>query len=320
MPYVAHAGIELECDATAYAKGKWYLIKSAGSVEYRWRLNKNLLYEVIAGVFSNKDDALMCAKRMYVTLLYSMLNGQIFIKNAGCNVSYEPRLYDAKKDGTISEYLQNEEFFFWDLHYTGGQLGPGVYEVEKSIEDFDEYNFLSSEIGQISSSDTDLNFDNVDEYTFTYCREAQQLLSTVVVADQIGDYGMKMTLYCGLLEHLSEDGEKSDLVKAEIDALISHVEHSGLPKADKEQIKSFLRMGKGISSRQKCYALLKHYTHRMYGKYSVNKVFDEAYSFRSTFSHGSEIDHGRIRASRYMKYVVLDVIKGYFLEKEQAHV
>lgn len=319
MRYVAHVGVKLQQDAPAYEKGKWKTIKSLEKIEYKWRLNANLLYEVIAGVFCNKDDALKCAKQVYVTLLYSMLKGQIPVAEAGCEIFYEPRFYNADRDGSFDAYEKTENFFFWDSHLIGGQLGPGVYEVEESIEDFDKYKFLDVGIS-ISRPDMVLSFDNVDDYTFTYCRQAQQLLSTVMTADKIGDYGMKMTLYCGLLEHLSKDSDKSDTVKAEIDALISHVESSDLSKPEKEQTINFLRIGKSISARQKCLSLLKRYARETYGDYSSKKVFDEAYSLRSRFSHGSEIEDIQIGTSRYMKYVVLDVIKSYILEKEQFNV
>jgi len=63
LPYVAHAAIALSYDAASYEKDKWYHIKEADNVEFRWRLNRSLLYEVIAGTFNEKGVALQRANR-----------------------------------------------------------------------------------------------------------------------------------------------------------------------------------------------------------------------------------------------------------------
>ena len=48
-------------------------------------------------------------------------------------------------------------------------------------------------------------------------------------------------------------------------------------------------------------------------------MFDEAYSIRSTFSHGEEPDYGKVKAAAYMRFLMLDVIKGYLQSKEDEH-
>jgi len=234
LPYVAHAAIALSYDATSYEKDKWYRIKEADHIEFRWRLSSSLLYEVIAGTFEEKISALQCAKQMYVTLLYSALSKQLPIQNAGCDI-YESRFFDPSYDIDYCSYIDNESFFFWNQHYKGGLLGPGVYEVENSIDDFDKCSFISMTVSA-SSPDIKLDLNNIDDYIFTYNRETQQLLSTVVMADNVCDYGMQMTMYCGLLEHLSENGYKDAQVISEIERLVDYVKCSELSDAQKSQI------------------------------------------------------------------------------------
>ena len=73
MLYAAHAGILLNENLGLYQKDVWYPIKSVDDIEYRWRLTENLLLEVLAGTFCDKRAALICAKNMYVSLLYLVL-------------------------------------------------------------------------------------------------------------------------------------------------------------------------------------------------------------------------------------------------------
>lgn len=314
MPYVAHVGIKLKDDHSHFEKNKWYYIKKVEKIEYRWRLENALIYEVVAGVFDDKYDALKCAKSIYVTLLYFLMKKRIKIANAGCDF-HEMYSENSEKNKSIEAY-NNEQFFFWNKKNQGGWIGPGVYEVEKELDEFDEYKQL---YGTISAfyPDTDLAFNNVDEYMFTYSPKSQELLSTIVAADSINDTGMKMTMYCGLLEHLAEDGKKTAEVISEIDALIAHVEDSDLEINQKNQLRNYLNQGKDISSRQKCIKLIEKYACTQYGIYTAKKVFNEAYSLRSTFSHGSSIDEFSVKAARYMKYLVLDVVQKYMIEKER---
>lgn len=85
MPYIARVCIELGTDISSYEKEKWHTIKSNNNIEYRWRFCNNHTYEVIAGVFNDKNTALQCSKQMYVTTFYSLIRGGFSIRNAGCS-------------------------------------------------------------------------------------------------------------------------------------------------------------------------------------------------------------------------------------------
>lgn len=231
MKYIAHVGIELSEDANTCEKGKWYHIKKVDSIEYRWRFCSDLTYEVIAGPFDNKNKALARAKQMYITLIYSLLKGGFGISDAGCN-SYEQRFYDEEYDGDIENFSKNENFFFWTPHYVGGLLGPGVFEVDDNIDQFEEYKFLTGKMLPVEY-DSQMEFDNADQYVFTYNRESQALLNSVIVAQQTMEYGMKMTIYCGIFEHLSKNGLKSEAFQAEINELIKQAESCDLDSVEK---------------------------------------------------------------------------------------
>ena len=67
MKYIAHAGVKLKCGVTTYKNNEWHYIKTIDGVEYRWRWCDNRTYEVIAGLFGNQHDALVCAKKIWLT-------------------------------------------------------------------------------------------------------------------------------------------------------------------------------------------------------------------------------------------------------------
>ncbi|MHC1785769.1 MAG: hypothetical protein AB9880_01725 [Christensenellales bacterium] len=318
MPYVAHAGVQLLLAPLAYEINTWYHIKTIGDTDYRWRLSGSMFCEVVAGTFTDKYEALKCAKQIYVTLIYSLLRGQHAIVDAGCDF-YETRLFHTELDGSIDEYSEREAFFFWNRRHTGKTTGPAVYEVESTIDDFCTYRFLHATIRSLPNR-RKLDFQHIDETIFTYCREAQQLLSSVVLADQTNDDGMKMTLYCSLLEHISDDVCKGEGVITEIDALIHHVMCSDLSDNNKAQMRSFLNTGKNISSRQKCRSMVYRHAKRNYLEYTPMQIFDAAYSVRNMFAHGQVDSYDKHPASCCMKFVVLDIIAGYFAAKELVDI
>ena len=218
MPYIAHIGIQLSSDICSYSheKGKWYPIKTVDGIEYRWRFCKDQIYDAIAGIFEDKYDALLKAKQMYITLFYSFIFGNLSIKDAGCEF-YAECYSDEERDNISKNHQESEACFFWNKKYQGGQLGPGVFEVENSLDEFEEYKFTSIEIGNIIHYKDNLEFDNINKVIFAYCEEAQKYLNTFLLAENATDIGMKMTIYCGLLEHLSDAPNKDSDTLSVID-------------------------------------------------------------------------------------------------------
>ena len=82
-----------------------------------------------------------------------------------------------------------------------------MYEIESGLDDFNRYKPSFAVTVQCTVRKP-IDFGEIDEHIFIYNREAQRLLNTIIVATSIHDIGMEMTLFCGLLEHLSESGKK----------------------------------------------------------------------------------------------------------------
>ena len=312
MAFVAHAAVQLANDECPNEKNLWHFVKQINGIEYRWRFRKDYLYELVAGVFEDPNDALKCAKQMYVSLFYELVWRGFQIKDAGCS-SYEIRL-SHNEEPKVRGYQGDESFFFWNKHYRGGRIGPGVFEVNRSIDEFDEYHFLEARFSIIR--DSDLNLENVDAYHFSYCREAQEFFNTIMLAENASDYGMKMTIYCGLLEHLSESKDKERDVIRVIGQLINSVDDSDLSPEKKESLKNYLRNGRRMSARQRCVTLCERYAKLNYGGFSCKKIIDEAYSIRSAFSHGENCENRYSLCAAYIRRLTLDVIKNYMKEKE----
>lgn len=111
-----------------------------------------------------------------------------------------------------------------------------------------------------------------------------------------------------------------------MDRLIQEVENSELIEQDKSQVINFLKMGKKKSARQKCLKLIDKYAKSKYGyvtpnsDYTAKQIFNAAYSCRSDFSHGNDCDYEKSWDEIYlMKYLILDVIKGYMLDFEEEN-
>ncbi len=306
MPYVAHVAIKLKEDLLNCPKNEWHCKKNDNNIEFRWRLLPCKAFEVIAGIFHDKYEALKYAKQLYVAVIYRILCTPIQIQYVGCE-TYESRFCDENAD--------NELFFLGCQKHYGSFWGLGVYEVNASIDEFDDYNFEYAELESVGVG-IDFDFDNIDEYVFTYSKDSQHLLSAVLRADDFFDIGMQMTIYCGLLEFMATDNLKEEVVINEINELKKHVVDSNLSNKQQENLLNFLELGKNISAGQKCRTLIEKYAKPTYGEYAAKKIFKDAYSSRSSFSHGEKTDDRIPKTLWYMKYLVLDVIKGYILDKE----
>ena len=307
MVYIARAAVGLSSGSLLYQADQWYPIKTVCGIEYRWRLKKDNTFEVFAGVFTDEFEALSCAKQMYINILYTFYSRQVRIDDPG------PWLYSSNFDSDKTRQISEESYVFYNSHYVGTFTGPAVYEVENSIDDFDLYKSLKGYISG-SSTDQNINIEKIDQYVFSYNSESHSLLRYIYLAEQTNDYGMKMTIYCSILEHMAEDGYKSKASQAEIDALVGHVCDSPLSDEEKNQLVNLLESGRRLSARQKCVNLLNKYARYSYDGYTPKKIFDEAYSLRSAFAHGNSPK--TIKASWYIKFVVLDVIKAYMRDKE----
>jgi len=140
---------------------------------------------------------------------------------------------------------------------------------------------MATKAGNIAAGPVMLRLDSQNKY------DPNNLILYIYLAEQTHDYGMKMTIYCSILEHMAEDGNKCEASQAEIDALVNHVKDFTLSCEEKNQLISFLGSGRRLSARQKCIHLLNKFAKHSYDGYTPKKIFDEAYSLRSAFAHGN---------------------------------
>ncbi|MBR5423857.1 MAG: hypothetical protein IK108_07590 [Clostridia bacterium] len=315
MPYIAHASVKFEDDFTdRIKKDEWHFIKCVENIEYRWKLCQDRTYIIICGLFDDRFVALWHAKQMYVNLFYSILKAGFKISTFGCE-SYESIIFVPSIDGDETTFFQNEEFFFRHKTFPNGHLGPGVFEVDKSMDEFSKYdvNGLICEL----LVNADLSLDNADEYIFLYSRESQKLLHSIALAEKADSYGMKMTVFCSLLEHLSESADKDPDTLLVLDELIENVNNTSLTEEKKQQLRNFLNSGRKMSAKQRCLSLCKKYAKENYGGFSTKSIVDEAYSIRSAFSHGNDCEGKYSACAAQIKLVVLDVVKEYMREREK---
>lgn len=306
MRYIAHAAVKLQDGILDEQKNKWVHIKNSDHIEYRWRVCGDRFCEIIAGPFDDKFDALRCAKKMQVTLLYATIGRYTFLEKA------VPDFYSPDLDSDKTGVIENGESVFHSIRVRQRFAGPSVFEVIDSIDEFDDYKPVSISIS--TSSTVHLDLSNIDTGSFHYNCTVHDLFQSIEVAENAHNFGIRMTIYCGLLEHLAKDARKENEVQTEIDALVEHVNESNLSHENKSQLLQYLEAGRNQSARQKCRKLIERYANEYYGDYPAKKVFDTAYSLRSKFSHGEIVQHNAIAS--HIKNVVLDVIAGYMCEKE----
>ena len=317
MPYVAHVGVILADDYSAYEKNKWCLLSQQNGLRFHRRIGKNNSYEIACELFEHRSQALLAAKYIYTMMLFNLLYKGIHITDGGCTI-YEKRLFDPKIDGDVTDYAENS--FFWTPKHMGGGIGADVYEVPTSFEEFDEiYKGLGLELSfSTRCNGLELEFNNYGTSPFLYDRESQKLLDIVIRADSVYDIGLQMTLYCGLLEHLAPECNKEDAVISLLDQFVDRVNDSQLPDNQKASLTNYLNIGKKESSRKRCLMLCSKYAKEQYGEHKTKDIFEDAYSIRSAYSHGADCSNRYSGPAPYIKLVVLDVIKGYMTAKQAS--
>lgn len=313
MPFIAYVGVKLKYDFGFYEKDKWYPLKTIHGIQYQWRFTSDFKYEVVCGTFAKKEHAEIVAKYTFTTVLYNLLRKDFAIDDDCCRL-WGDEFYREEIDGDYGRFIDNL-FLFEERNKVYRQTNVFVVPVEHSLDDFKGLSFSSNE-GTTIVIDDELSFDNYDKSFFQYCKEGQQLYHTIIMADNTKNLGIKMTLYCGILEHLVKDYEKDQAIIEEIDELIKHVEESDLSRDQKQSLKGRLNDAKKVSSRQKCRDFVKKYGREKYGNYTGNQIINSAYDIRSAFSHGSNCDNMYDTPAEYMKAVVLEVINNYMHEKD----
>lgn len=314
MFYLARCAVILKCDIDDFQKNTWY--KYPNDPKYKMRLKDDLCLEVICSCFEYKLEALNCAKNMYAALIYHLLKCDYTIASETCCCCYN--CFNIHELGSYSE-ADEEKLFIYSpeshYHYTGF----GVFEIPNSTEDFDKLYSFEVISCTFSGNGNLLRKFNPQKYVFSYNSEVESLIYDLIKADRASNLGLKMTIYCGLLEHIAglciKQKKKDDDVISFIDEFITQTKKSSLDKNKSNQLIEYLRRGKNKSSGDICREVISKYAKPEYGGYKTNDIISKAYGIRSTYSHGACAPFANSKVEQ-MKFILLDVIKGYMHEKE----
>lgn len=316
MPYIAHSAVILHDNYRCYQKNVWQTVYDQDGLEIRWRISDGKKYEAAAGMFADKWIALRMAKNLYVAMTIQLLRRDIHMDKSALEFygSHMANESYGDHENEIPECL-----FIWDEHNRGGGLGIDVYEAE-SIDEIDSrMSHLSVSVTQECDRDDLSKIDLCNSY-FDYNQEAHSLLNTILIADNVMDPGLRMTLYCGILERLAGESFKNEVVIAEIDQLIKHVDESELSDDQKRQLRGFLESGKKESAKGKIRVLCRKYGKELYGGHKPKKMIDVAYGLRSDFSHDGFKEHDYSSEAFHMKWLVLDVLCGYLKDHQNLKI
>ena len=307
MPYVAHAGVQVDRHSCMGLDREWHSVEASMGSDCRWRMRDDWILQVVQGVFEDRVVALMCAKRMFVNLVYRLMLNGILIATSGCT-TYETRHYLEKHEEglTREEFLEREEFFFWTPNCKGNLVGPAVLEVADGMPDVGQYPNHLLEV-YVSAPGT-LNLKEIDAETFPYTRDSQPLLQSLVDAHNTSDYGLRTTLFVCILEHMAEDGYKPKEVCDAVDKSIAALPTLGIGKDVVKQIENHLRGYKREGSRAKIRKLASSHARERYGKFGIKEIVEDAYNVRSAYAHGGHADPTDHEASTYIELVAMDVV------------
>ena len=309
MPYIAHAAVKLHHNYAFYEQDVWNSMALSDGTHINWRLKSDKVLEVASNPIKEKCEAIELGKRLYPSLLIQLLKLGIPITDPGCD-SYANRFYNEEMDGDRQEDMPECQLV-WKKNYSGGGIGLDIYEADS----FDELEHracsIEFEIEQTSDADVLVNID-LSKVFFDFTPITQEYLATLCDAERVMDAGLRMTLYCGILEKLAGESDKDQDVIDEIDKLIGYVDCSSLSGEKKEGLKGLLRIGKKESAQKRIKGLCDQYARDMYGGHKTVKIIKEAYSLRSTFSHTGPNNEKYSAVAQLIKWITIDVLCGYF--------
>lgn len=310
MPYVARAAVKLSESGSDSSVHEWHVCDSEDDLKCKWRVLRSGIFEVISGVYNDRYEALACAKNLYVQLIYKLMLKHYSIADGGCTL-YETRLYNGHLDYplTAEAFIDREEFFFWSKQWRGGTCGPGVYEVESSIDEFDEYAFLWETL--TACRDFEIGISPNIAAPFQYSRQSQPLLNDLISADSAPSYELGITLFTCIIEHLAETQEKPAPALEAIDKLMNYAQTLDLEEEEIRKIRSYIGNAKYESSRGKCQRVARAYAQEKYHGIETKTIVSEAYSVRSAFSHGSSVECSKYPHAHLIKLVALDAVAGF---------
>ena len=240
MSYITHIAVKLQTSFSRYVGQEWKSKRLDDGRNIKWRFKQDRTLELLSELFSEPQDALVCGKDLYVTLLVELLKNGIQIQDAGCEF-YEKQLMPAPINGVENEH---DYSFFWPQKHYGGGIGLDVYEVNSFEEIEDRAHSFSLSLQVCTDSNAPASI-NLNHNYFDYSPEAQEYLAIIATAETVFDIGDKMTLYCSMLERLAGQKElKSENTIALIDKVIEFVNKSDIPDNEKNSLVSYLGNGK----------------------------------------------------------------------------
>lgn len=317
--YIARIKIKLkeEYDNIYYEKNKWMECFMYKDKICKWRFKENGIIDFIIGNYENKHEALKDGKILYFNILYEIHRSKWkFILGES---NYITNMYHENNEYTSREFMENEEWFFNNKKRSSDFLGLGIYEIEKNIEEYDEYGKISACNVTIISKEPFAFLDNISkmDYNCKYSKSCQKIFNLVRMSEE-SDVETTILLLCQALETMGEDKDKEMKEIELIKKLIKIARESEIDDNQKNSLISFLESGKKISSRKKCENLINKYSKYDYTQFDKKKIFKEAYDLRSKIIHGDEIDESNAHEiSYYLKYLVLDILKEWSKEKNK---
>lgn len=304
-----------------YENNKWYDLFEYNDKVCKWRMNDHGIFEFIIGTYEDRFEALEDGKMLYFNILYELHRNDFGFELG--DSEYITNVFDKDRGYTLSEFKANEEWFFSTKKYKSNFLGLGVFEIDNDIKDYDKYYNHRIEFSIQCIIDEPFEFlDRIISLNkkYKYSKESQEIFNLVRLSEK-ADEKTKILLLCQALERMGENKSRTEDEVSVLEKCIECIEKSDLQASQKEPLKNMLNQSKNISSKNKCKNLIEKYCLCNYKKFDKIKIFDAAYSLRGKIIHGEEVhDHTDFSCARYLKIMVLDILKEWSKDNKNKKV
>lgn len=296
--FLARVKVIINIDHSEYEPDKWQLLFKQHEKECRWRYRENHEIEFILGPYTNRYIALHEGKRLFVNVHFNAYRSLIGF-DLGCAM-YLPNFSDYS-GRSFEEFMKQEEFFFWTKSHYANFPGLAVFEIDKTLDDYDKY--YNKYLQGVLPADTNASITN----NLSHSDDENQVFNVFSIDNAYHDERISVPMICALLERMAE----AEMVVEESPGIIASlkklIKKTDMRRTEEEELVEFLNSRKKETARMNCLKLIKKYTKKTYGGYTAQKVFEDSFNLNDHILSGTPWEKQDFSASSYLVTLFLDV-------------
>lgn len=296
--FLARVKVIINIDRSEHEPDKWQRLFIQNEKECRWRYRKNHEIEFILGPYTNRFIALHEGKRLFINVHFNAYRSLIGF-DMGCAM-YLPN-FSNNTGSSFEEYMEQEEFYFWTKSHYANFPGLTVFEIDKSLDDYDHY--YHKYLHGVLPAETNAGITNHR----TPSDDENQIFNVFSIDNAYHDERISVPIICSLLERMAKVEMMAEESPGIISSLKKLIKKTDMRRTEEEELVEFLNSRKKEIARMNCLKMINRHTKKTYGGYTAQKVFEDSFDLNDHILSGTPWEKRDYSASTYLVALFLDV-------------